>query len=100
MVDPPSFAPNRQSLPKATASYERVFAAAASLIRPAGGLLALSSCSSHLAAEPFLALCDDALAKARRPGAAVLGVHGQGADHPYPSACDELRYLKFALFRI
>ena len=59
----------------------------------------MAFCSSHLAAAPFVTLCEDALAKARRRGA-VLGVHGQGPDHPYPAACGELRYLKFALFRL
>ncbi|GBF96339.1 pseudouridine synthase [Raphidocelis subcapitata] len=52
IVDPPSFAPNKQSVPKATASYERVFARAASVTAP-GGILALSSCSSHIDSQLF-----------------------------------------------
>lgn len=30
----------------------------------------------------------------------VLGVAGQPEDHPYPAACEELRYLKFAMYRL
>ena len=30
----------------------------------------------------------------------VLGVAGQPEDHAYPTACEELRYLKFATFRL
>lgn len=44
-------------------------------------------------------ICDEALGKARRQGY-VLGVGGQPADHPYPAAADELRYLKFVTFRL
>lgn len=34
VVDPPSFAPNKQSVDKAAAAYERVFALAASVTAP------------------------------------------------------------------
>jgi hypothetical protein len=34
IVDPPSFAPSKQSVPKATASYERLFAKAAEVTAP------------------------------------------------------------------
>jgi hypothetical protein len=64
-----------------------------------GGLLAPSSCSSHLDAASFMELCREALRRAQRRGA-VLGVYGQPLDHPYPLACEELRYLKFALIRL
>lgn len=30
----------------------------------------------------------------------MLCVSGQPEDHPYPAACEELRYLKFALYRL
>jgi 23S rRNA G2069 N7-methylase RlmK/C1962 C5-methylase RlmI len=59
-----------------------------------GGILALASCSSHISFPLFHDICDNAIARARRT-ATVLGVHGQPADHPYPAACPELRYLKF-----
>ncbi|KIZ00780.1 putative SAM-dependentmethyltransferase [Monoraphidium neglectum] len=98
IVDPPSFAPSKQSVTKATASYERLFAAAVK-ITASGGILALSSCSSHIDFPLFHqarpgTICDSAVGRARR-SAAVLGVYGQPEDHPFPAACQELRYLKF-----
>ena len=68
-------------------------------VTASGGLLALSSCSSHLGMDAFLGVCELALGRARRKGA-VLEVLGQPADHPFPLACQELRYLKFALFQL
>jgi 23S rRNA (cytosine1962-C5)-methyltransferase len=61
------------------------------------GVLALASCSSHIGFPLFHQICDAAISKARRT-AAVLGVHGQPADHPYPAVCSELRYLKFITY--
>jgi len=58
------------------------------------GVLALASCSSHIDFKLFEQVCLTAVGRARRT-ATVLGVHGQPADHPYPAACPELRYLKF-----
>ncbi|PNW79253.1 hypothetical protein CHLRE_09g407900v5 [Chlamydomonas reinhardtii] len=98
IIDPPSFAPSKQAVEKAKASYTRLFAAAASVTAP-HGTLALASCSSHIDSAMFMEICDEALGKARRQGY-VLGVGGQPADHPYPAAADELRYLKFVTFRL
>lgn len=98
IVDPPSFAPNQQSVPAAQASYERLFQKAAAVTK-SGGILALASCSSHIPFSMFHDICDTAIAKARR-SAAVLGVYGQPADHPYPAACPELRYLKFVVHQL
>ncbi len=39
-------------------------------------------------------ICEGAAGRARRT-ASVLGVYGQPEDHPFPAACQELRYLKF-----
>jgi 23S rRNA G2069 N7-methylase RlmK/C1962 C5-methylase RlmI len=39
-------------------------------------------------------ICEQALSQARK-NAQILHVSGQGADHPFPHACPELRYLKF-----
>lgn len=64
-----------------------------------GGILALASCSSHIAGPTFEGICRTALGRARRMGA-VLGVAGQPADHPYPVACPELSYLKFVTHRL
>lgn len=93
ICDPPSFAPNKAAIPAARSAYTRLFAAAAG-VTARGGILALASCSSHVDSATFDEVCGAALGRAGR-SAAVLGVHGQPADHPYPLACPELRYLKF-----
>ncbi len=98
ITDPPSFAPNQKSLPKAIEAYTRVFISSLKLTKK-GSLFAASSCSSHLTHEKFLEICQDSFSKSRRV-ATVLYQGGQPCDHPYPLAMSELRYLKFALFRV
>ncbi|EFJ44499.1 hypothetical protein VOLCADRAFT_121298 [Volvox carteri f. nagariensis] len=98
IIDPPSFAPNKQSVEKARASYTRLFAAAAA-VTAAHGSLSLASCSSHIDSPMFMEVCSEALGKARRQGY-VVRVAGQPADHPFPAAADELSYLKFVTFRL
>ncbi len=95
VVDPPSFAPSKDKVPQARAAYIKLLEAAAGACAP-GGLLAASSCSSHISSEMFLEICVQAVSQARRR-ATVHGVHGQPLDHPFPLACPELRYLKFIL---
>ncbi|KXZ49659.1 hypothetical protein GPECTOR_20g516 [Gonium pectorale] len=98
IIDPPSFAPNKAAVEKARAAYAKLFAAAAVVTAP-HGCLSLASCSSHIDSAMFMEICDEALGRARRQGY-VLRVAGQPADHPFPAAADELRYLKFVTFRL
>lgn len=98
VVDPPSFAPNKESLSRAIGAYQRLFAQAAEVVSP-GGLLALASCSSHLHEEAFLELCEESISVARRR-ARLLNVSGPPPDHPSPLAFREFRYLKFALLEL
>ncbi|KAG2487614.1 hypothetical protein HYH03_013753 [Edaphochlamys debaryana] len=98
IIDPPSFAPNKASVPAAKASYTRLFAAAAAVTAP-HGCLSLASCSSHIDSAMFMEFCEEALGKARRRGY-VLRVAGQPPDHPFPAAAEELRYLKFVTYRL
>ena len=98
VVDPPSFAPAERHVTKATASYQKLFSAALSVLA-LGGTIALSSCSSHISQAMFFEICEAAVSKSRRQ-ATVLGVHGQPADHPFPLVCRELQYLKFVLLRV
>lgn len=97
IVDPPSFAPAARHVEKATASYQTLFTAALGVVA-AGGVIALSSCSSHISPQMFYELTEFAVSKARRR-ATVLGVFGQPADHPFPLVCKELQYLKFLLLQ-
>lgn len=98
VLDPPSFAASKETVPQAVAAYQRLIAGAAA-VTTRRGLLAAASCSSHIAPETFLQICTDGIAQSRRR-ATVLGIFGQPADHPWPLACPELRYLKFVLLRL
>ncbi len=98
VLDPPSFAASKEAVPQALAAYQRLIAGGAAVMA-GDGLLAAASCSSHVAPDSFLQVCAEGVAQARRR-ATVLGIYGQPADHPWPLACSELRYLKFALLRI
>jgi 23S rRNA (cytosine1962-C5)-methyltransferase len=98
ITDPPSFAPNEKSVPQATAAYTKIFSNSIRLVKE-NGLFAASSCSSHIDTEAFLEITREAFSKANKRGTLVrLG--SQPVDHPGPLAMPELRYLKFALFRV
>lgn len=93
IVDPPSMTRSEKTKEVATNKYIEVFANAAKKVEK-GGHLFLSSCSSHISFEDFMGICVQSLSQARKTGQ-ILHVSGQGADHPFPHACHELRYLKF-----
>lgn len=98
VLDPPSFAPNRESVPKAMSAYQNVIEAGAR-VTASRGLLAAASCSSHLDLPMFLECCEEGVSKARRRGT-VVTIGGQPCDHPTPLALPEFRYLKFVLLRL
>ncbi|MBI4082426.1 MAG: class I SAM-dependent rRNA methyltransferase [Candidatus Lambdaproteobacteria bacterium] len=96
--DPPSFAPNKESVPAARRGYRRLLTACANVTAP-DGLLCACSCSSHVDLPMFLDLCEQAAENVGRR-AAILEMRGQPFDHPTPLAMPEFRYLKFVLLRI
>ncbi len=98
ITDPPSFAPNSKSVPQATSAYIKIFSTSIRLVEE-NGLFAASSCSSHISTEAFLEITREAFSKANRRGT-LIHLGAQPIDHPYPLAMTELRYLKFALFRV
>lgn len=98
IVDPPSFAPNQESVAKASSAYQSIIAGGAR-VTARGGLLAAASCSSHIDLPLFLKLCEEGVSEARRRGT-VMAIQGQPPDHPTPLALPEFRYLKFVLLRI
>ncbi len=98
ILDPPSFAPNRESVPQAMSAYQKVIEAGARVVA-SQGLLAVASCSSHIDLTMFLECCEEGISQARRRGT-VLTITGQPADHPSPLALPEFRYLKFVLLRL
>jgi 23S rRNA (cytosine1962-C5)-methyltransferase len=92
--DPPSFAPNEKSRPRALAAYRKLHGACAAVLAE-GGVFCASSCSSHVDAEAFLATLD---AEATGRGdLRVLDVRGNPPDHPTLPGWPEGRYLKFAV---
>lgn len=93
LVDPPSMTHSEEQKGMAKARYAELFTAAAKRVKSQGEL-SLSSCSSHVSFDDFFDIIEEALSAARRRGR-ILRVSGQGADHPFPHACHELRYLKF-----
>ncbi|MDI3286017.1 class I SAM-dependent rRNA methyltransferase [Polyangium sp. 15x6] len=92
--DPPSFAPNERTKPRALAAYRKLHGALAKVLAP-GGLLCAASCSSHVSAEEFLGTLDDAALG--RDDLSLVAMHGQPPDHPTLPAWFEGRYLKFAV---
>lgn len=98
ITDPPSFAPNEKSVEQAKNAYTKVFSNSIKLVNPEG-FFAASSCSSHISSKEFMEICQESFSRARKK-ATLVYFGGQPVDHPYPMAMEELRYLKFALFRL
>lgn len=95
ICDPPSFAPRKQAVTNALRAYTRLHRQALRRVAR-GGLLAASSCSSHITMEMFLGTLREAAAKCRRP-LRLLECRHEPADHPSYLHFPEGRYLKFAL---
>jgi len=98
ILDPPSFARDRQSRHAAVRAYVRLNRLALGCVEP-GGLLASASCTSQVSPAEF----HQALAEsARQAGRRLLVVHdaGQPVDHPVPAYFPEARYLKFVVSRV
>lgn len=98
ITDPPSFAPNQKSVPQATEAYKKIFSSSIRLVEEYG-FFAASSCSSHISTEAFLEITREAFSRAKKR-ATLIHLGAQPFDHPYPLAMSELKYLKFALFRV
>jgi 23S rRNA (cytosine1962-C5)-methyltransferase len=97
-LDPPAFAKNKKSLPKAIKGYEKLNRLGMELLNE-GGLLFTSSCSHHLKEESFLETINNASIKAGKK-AQLCYFNNASLDHPSLPAMDETVYLKFAMFRI
>ncbi len=92
--DPPSFAPNERSKPRALSAYRALHRACADVLAPGGHFVA-ASCSSHVTAEDFVATLDDAALG--RSDLRLLELHGPPPDHPTLPRFVEGRYLKLAI---
>lgn len=98
ILDPPSFAPSKKSLPQALKAYTKLTAAGASATSH-NGILAVGSCSSHVSMSDFMTTIENGISGAKRT-ATTLGIHTQPPDHPSPLAMPEFRYLKFVILRV
>lgn len=97
VLDPPAFARDRRSLPRALAGYKEVNLRAIQLLTP-GGLLFTTSCSHHVHRGDFFAMLADAAADSGRR-LQLLEIRGAAADHPEIVTIPETGYLKGALLR-
>ena len=97
VLDPPAFAKNKASLPRAIAGYKEVNLRAMKILAPRG-ILFTSSCSYHVSRDIFNAMLADA---ARDSGRRVqlLAATGASADHPELLNVPETGYLKGVLLR-
>ncbi len=98
VLDPPKLAPSRKHTKKALKVYESLAVQAARVVEH-DGILALGSCSEAIGiAELERTLSAVAVRTARSVRVVYSGT--QGADHPYPAAMPEGRYLSFVAAEI
>lgn len=98
ILDPPKFAHNTASVPRATRGYKDINLQALHLLRP-NGLLATFSCSGLVSADLFQKVVYGASVDAARP-AQILERFTQGPDHPVLLSFPESEYLKGLLCRV
>ncbi len=92
-VDPPAFIPHPAARERGLRGYRRLYSQAARLVEE-GGLLFLSSCSTHLSRDEFTSLVAEALAQAARRHTPLGSVRGNPPDHPARPGAPHLEYLK------
>jgi len=98
ILDPPSFAHDRQSRHAAERAYVRLNRQALRCVKE-GGILASASCTGQVSPPAFR----QALAEAARQAGRRLQIFhdaGQAVDHPVPAHFPEARYLKFMIGRV
>jgi 23S rRNA (cytosine1962-C5)-methyltransferase len=98
VLDPPSFARNRKSVPAARHGYRDLHIRALRVLAP-GGYLATASCSQHILPDAFLTDIQAAARKAEKT-LQLLDWRGAPPDHPTLPGVPETRYLSFGLFRV
>jgi 23S rRNA (cytosine1962-C5)-methyltransferase len=97
VLDPPAFAKNKASLPKAIAGYKEINLRALRLLEP-GGVLVTCTCSYHVNDATFAEVVHDAAVDA---GCQVTVVERrtQGRDHPVLLGVPETQYLTCLILR-
>ena len=97
VLDPPAFARDRASVPRALAGYKELNLRALHLLAP-GGHLFTASCSYHVHRGDFFAMLSDAAADSGRR-VELVEIRGAARDHPELLTVPETGYLKAALLR-
>lgn len=92
ILDPPSFARTKQSVPQALAGYKQINLRALKLVKPRG-FLATCSCSHHVGEDSFWQMVQEAARDAKRT-LRLIERRSQARDHPVLAAMPETRYLK------
>ncbi|CAJ3024797.1 SAM-dependent methyltransferase [Burkholderia pseudomallei] len=98
VLDPPKFAPTRDSVDRAARAYKDINLSGLRLLRP-GGLLFTYSCSGAIDMDLFQKIVAGAAADAK-VDARILKRLGAGVDHPLLTAFPEGEYLKGLLLQI
>ncbi|MDX2011826.1 MAG: class I SAM-dependent rRNA methyltransferase [Myxococcaceae bacterium] len=98
VLDPPSFAKNKDAIAAATRGYKEINLRAMQLLRP-GGTLITASCTHHVSEEAFEAMLDSAAADSKRR-VQIIEKRGAGRDHPVLLGLRETRYLKCFVLRV
>jgi 23S rRNA (cytosine1962-C5)-methyltransferase len=97
VLDPPAFAKNKASIPKALAGYKEINLRALRLLNP-GGYLVTCSCSYNVDEAMFAEAVWEASADAHVP-VTVVEKRMQGRDHPVLLGVPETYYLKSFILR-
>ncbi|MFP2962076.1 class I SAM-dependent rRNA methyltransferase [Myxococcus sp. 1LA] len=98
VLDPPSFAKNKDAIPAAVRGYKEINLRAMQLLRP-GGILISASCTYHVDEQGFEDMLASAAADARRR-VQIIERRGAGRDHPVLLNLRETRYLKCFVLRV
>lgn len=98
VLDPPSFAKNKDAIAAAIRGYKEINLRAMQLLRP-GGFLISASCTYHVDEQSFEDMLASAAADARRR-VQIVERRGAGKDHPVLLNLRETRYLKCFVLRV
>jgi 23S rRNA (cytosine1962-C5)-methyltransferase len=98
VLDPPAFAKNKASVPKALAGYKEINLRALRLLEP-GGFLVTCSCSYNVDEAMFGQVLYEASVDSHVP-VTVVEKRMQGRDHPVLLGVPETYYLKCFVLRV
>ena len=97
VLDPPAFAKNKASVPKALSGYKEINLRALRILAP-GGTLLTCSCSYNIDEPLFIQIVAEAAADAHVP-VTILEKRMQSRDHPVLLGVPETYYLKCLILR-